>query len=109
MHTKLFLPLIVATLLFSSCASDWVEIVKGSGPVVSEDSNTSSFNEVTLSIPADVYIYQGTDEGITIEAQDNVLDVIRTEVRGSELNLRFENRVVVKRFDPLRFTSLRMI
>jgi len=102
MRTKLFLPIIVATLLFSSCESDWVEIVKGSGPVVSEDRNTSSFSQVILSIPADVYIYQGANEGITIEAQDNVLDVIRTEVKSNELNIRFENGVVVKRYDPIK-------
>jgi hypothetical protein len=81
---------------------DWVDVVRGSGPVVSEDRTTPSYHEISLNIPADVYIYQGTDEGITIEAQDNVLDVIDTRVRNNELDIKFENGVVVKHFEPIK-------
>lgn len=102
MKAKFYLPILLATVLFSSCEKDWVDVVRGSGPVVSEDRTTPSFHQISLNIPADVYISQGLDEGITIEAQDNVLDVIDTRVRNNELDLKFENGVVVKRFEPIK-------
>lgn len=103
MRTKVYLPILALTLiLFSSCERDFFDVVKGHGPIVSENRYTQSWDEVALMIPADVYIVQGEDEGITIEAQDNVLDVIETEVRHGELKLKFEDGVVVKRFDPIK-------
>lgn len=103
MRTKVYLPILALTLiLFSSCERDFFDVVKGDGPIVSENRYTQSWDEVALMIPADVYIVQGEDEGITIEAQDNVLDVIETEVRHGELKLKFEDGVVVKRFDPIK-------
>jgi hypothetical protein len=103
MNSKLYLTIIAtAGILFGSCERDMFDVVKGQGPVISEDRTTPSFEEVSVSIPADVYIYQGHDEGITIEAQGNVLDVIETEVRNHELKLKFENGVNVKRFEPIK-------
>lgn len=103
MRTKLYLPIVaIAALLFTSCERDYFDVVKGHGPIVSENRFTASYEEVALAIPADVYIVQGEDEGITIEAQDNVLDVIETEVRHGELKLKFEDGVIVKRFDPIK-------
>jgi hypothetical protein len=102
MRTQLSLVIIGLTLLLSSCENEWVDVVKGSGPVVSENRHTSSFKDLSLSIPADVYIYQGTDEGITINAQDNILDVLRTDVRHGELEIRFAKGVVAKRFEPIK-------
>lgn len=102
MRTQLYLAIIGTTLLFSSCENEWVDVVKGSGPVVSENRNTASFKNLSLSLPADVYIYQGPDEGITIEAQDNILDVIRTDVKHDELEIRFDNGVVAKRYEPIK-------
>lgn len=102
MRTQLYLAIIGTTLLFSSCENEWFDVVKGSGPVVSETRSTSSFNDLSLSIPADVYIYQGNDEGITIEAQDNILDVIRTDVKHDELEIRFDNGIIAKRYERIK-------
>ncbi|HLN52846.1 MAG TPA: head GIN domain-containing protein [Lentimicrobium sp.] len=102
MRTQLYLAIIGTTLLFSSCENEWFDVVKGSGPVVSENRNTSSFNDLSLAIPADVYITQGSEEGITIEAQNNILDVIRTDVKHDELEIRFDNGIVAKRYEPIK-------
>jgi len=102
MKTIVYLPIIAATLLLTSCEKEWIDVVRGTGPVVSEDRTTPSYHEVTLNIPADVYIYQGVNEGITIEAQNNVIDVIDTRVKNGELDIKFENNVVVKRYEPIK-------
>lgn len=102
MNSKIYLPIVAAAMLFSSCEKDWVDVVRGTGPIVSEDRTTPSYKEISLNIPADVYIFQGENEGITIEAQDNVHDVIDTRVRNNELDIKFENGVIVKRFEPIK-------
>lgn len=102
MNPKFYLPIVAAAMLFTSCEKEWIDVVRGTGPIVSEDRTTPSYNEISLNIPADVYIYQGENEGITIEAQDNVLDVIDTRVRSNELDIKFEDGVVVKRFEPIK-------
>ncbi len=103
MKTKLYLPVLLFTAFaFTSCQKDWFDVVRGSGPVVSEDRSVATYEEVDLSLPADVYITQGNHERITIEAQENVLDVIETEVRNHKLKLRFSNGVSVRRFDPIK-------
>lgn len=102
MNSKFYLPIIATAILFSSCQKEWVDVVRGSGPVVSEDRTTPSYDKVSLNIPADVYIYQGDEEGITIEAQNNILDVIDTRVRNNELDIKFENGVVAKHYEPIK-------
>lgn len=103
MKTKLYLSfLLITAIAFTSCRKDWFDVVRGSGPVVSEDRSVATYDEVDLSIPADIYISQGNNERITIEAQENILDVIETDVNNHKLKLRFSNGVSVRRFDPIK-------
>lgn len=100
-YTSYFLALL-SLIILSSCEKDYIDVVKGSGPVIAETRKTASFNMINLSIPADVFVTQGNSERIVIEAQENVMDVINTDVRGGEVNIRFANGVVVKRFEPIK-------
>ncbi len=102
MKTMIYFTIIASAIFLGSCERDFVEVVKGSGPVVSETRHISNYDEVTLSIPANVYIYQGNEETVVVEAQDNVLDVLRTDVDHDELNIRFANHVLVKRHEPIK-------
>jgi hypothetical protein len=103
MKTNLYLPLLfLSTILFTSCEKDWLDVVKGSGPVVSETRSVASFDDIELNIPAEVYIIQGENESITIDAQANVLDVVETNVNRHELKIKFSNGVVVKRYETIR-------
>jgi hypothetical protein len=65
---------------------------RGSGHVVSETRPVSGFNAVTVNYPSDVTITQGSAESMTIEAEDNVLRDITTEVRGGVLYIGVENQ-----------------
>lgn len=97
-----FLPVLPALLLLISCEREWRDVVRGEGPIVSESRYTRSFEEITLNIPADVYIYQGNDEVVTIDAQGNVIDVIDTDVHSGELEISFADRVVVKKYERIK-------
>lgn len=102
MRSKLFLPIIALAILFSSCERDWYENIKGVGPIVSETRTVATYNDLYLGIPAEVYLYQGNDESITLDAQSNILDVIETEVRGNELKIKFRNGIGVRRHETIK-------
>src|SRR4051812_14457869 len=52
-----------------------------------EDRHLSGFNAVDLAGSFDVYITQGSTESVKVEAPDNIIDHILTEVRGGVLKI----------------------
>ena len=67
----------------------------GSGKLVNETKNVSGFNKVALNGTGNLIINQGNAESLTVEAEDNVVSNIKTEVNNNQLNIKFENLVVV--------------
>lgn len=53
---------------------------RGSGNIITEDRNVQDFNAIQLSYPGQVVIRQGTVESLNIQAEDNVVADIRTQV-----------------------------
>ncbi len=78
----------VLALILSSCN---LTVVSGSGRVVSETRQVSDFNRIELEGSGDVLLTQGTDEGLKVEAEDNLMSYLRTEVRGHTLYLGFRD------------------
>ncbi len=78
------LPAIVLALLLvsSGCST-----VSGSGNVVTETRQVSGFNRIDLAGSGEVTIQQGDAESLTIEADDNVLPRLTSEVSNSTLKL----------------------
>lgn len=90
---SLFLFAFVMSIGCNNAAHAWEwswggKSVVGSGNVKTEARQVSGFTGVGLSIPANVTIRQGTKEGITIEADDNFLPLIETEVERGSLKIR---------------------
>ena len=81
-HTKLTRTTLTLALAVSGwvCASD--ARVVGSGHLATETRNVSGFHAVNLESSGDVVITQGDTEGLTVEAEDNLLPLIVTEVDG---------------------------
>ncbi len=62
--------------------------IKGSGNFVTVERAVSNFNEIKVAISSDISVKQGSTEGVTIEADDNIANDIWVEVRGNALNIR---------------------
>ena len=78
----------LAAALLSACAITGPAgnaSVIGSGNVVSETRPVRDFNEVQLAGVGTLLIASGDAEALTIEAEDNLLPKIRTDVRGGRL------------------------
>ncbi len=79
------------------------ERVRGSGKVTQEQRNVSNFNEVTLAAVGELNIQQGDRESLSIEAEDNILPRIKTEVEGGRLAIRTDRGVSLSPTVPIRY------
>jgi hypothetical protein len=90
---KILTLLFVATL-FSSCAVDMFNRVNGNRNVVTEDRSTKEdFTKIKVSTGLDLYISQGSKNQITVEADENLQDIIRTEVKDGVLRIYSERNI----------------
>lgn len=65
--------------------------VRGNGNVVKKERSASYFDGVKVSSGIDVYLSQGNNESITVEADENLHEYIITEVRDNVLIVRSDN------------------
>lgn len=89
--------LLVAIFGITACNAT---IVNGSGDLITETREVSGFDGIELSGSGEVIITQGGDESLTVETDDNVMEHVRTEVRGGTLHLGFEEGLNL--IDPTR-------
>jgi hypothetical protein len=66
--------------------SDW-HTVQGSGRSLAETREVSQFDRVSVSGAGELTIEQGDQESLTIEADDNLLPFIRSDVNGRHLSI----------------------
>jgi hypothetical protein len=79
------------------------ETVRGSGTVATEHRNVAGFQEVELAGTGELSIEQGTTESLTIQAEDNLLPRIRTEVEGGRLLIGTERGVSIRPTKPILY------
>jgi hypothetical protein len=63
------------------------ETIWGDGNVVSEDRTIEDFNRLKVSSGIDVMMKQGSEISLTLEADENLHDVIKTEVSENTLRI----------------------
>jgi hypothetical protein len=78
----------------------------GSGKVITQTRTVSNFDSIEISYPTQVFVSQGSSESVKIEADDNVLPGLKTEVRGDTLQIfyRVENGKHVRPSKPVKIT-----
>lgn len=78
--------------------------VRGSGKVSSEERPVSGFDRVSLSGIGQLEIVVGDEESLVIEAEDNLLQYITTEVRGRELGIGVQRGISLDPTEPIRYS-----
>lgn len=58
----------------------WGGGVDGKGPRVEKDLQLDDFNGIRLTISADVYLTPGRSQSVRVSAQQNIIDLLETEV-----------------------------
>ena len=99
MNTLIKITVIIATallLLFStsSCMLDNFNGIKGSRNVVSEKRSISNdIKSIRVQQGIQLHLTQGNSAELIVEADDNIIDLLKTEVSKGELKLYFEKNV----------------
>jgi hypothetical protein len=62
--------------------------IKGNGNVIKQDRQLGSFSALDVGGAFKVFLTQGDKEAVTVEADENLMDVISTEVRGNTLVIK---------------------
>ncbi len=94
---KLSFLIVTILLVLPSCIIDgWDQGITGNGNVVEETRDISGFTGVKVSSGIDVYLSQGSSFEVRVEADENLLDVIRTEKEGNMLVVKTE-RVSIRK------------
>ena len=98
MPNRWLVAMVAVLLVLAGCS-----VVSGSGQVKSETRQVSGFTGIELSGNGEVTIEQGETESLTIEADDNVLPALTSEVRDSVLELGTKPRTTVRTRNPIRY------
>jgi len=83
MRTYLLLLLLVAGCININC-------ITGSGNVTEETREVGAFKSINLEGSGNLFVTQGSDAPIRIEAEDNILQVLKTTVSGDKLTIEHE-------------------
>jgi hypothetical protein len=79
-------------------------MIRGSGRVASEVRNVADFHEVAVSGSGTLLVRQTGAESLTVEAEDNILPYLRSEVRNGRLSLGVAENVGISTTKPIRYT-----
>ncbi|PIB28937.1 hypothetical protein BFP77_08455 [Maribacter sp. 4U21] len=84
----LFLALFLSSCAFDVNFGDFGTGKKGNGVVVEENRDiTDDFTNVSASEGIEVYITQASDFSISVEADENVIDLIGTDIKNGKLRI----------------------
>ena len=81
---------------------------RGSGNVISQTRTVSGFEAVSVSYPAEVLIKQGNAESLKIEAEDNLLPNLKTQVKNGTLEI-FYKRENGKHVNPTKTVKITIV
>jgi hypothetical protein len=86
--------LILVALTTTSCAIDVFNKVTGDRNVVTKDRNiTADFTGIKVNTGLDLYITQGIENSVTVEADENLHAIIITEVKDGVLKIYSEKNI----------------
>jgi hypothetical protein len=77
--------------------------VKGSGDVVKEDRKIGHITGVRLATSGKMFIKLGNKESLTIEAEDNLLEYIETEVKNGVLEIDNRRKFNLRPTEPIYY------
>jgi hypothetical protein len=81
--------IVVLSVLVVSCGE--LNSVKGSGNVITENRTVSGFDSVSLNGNGKLEIDQNGTEALSITADDNILPLLTSEIKGTQLVLRVKS------------------
>jgi len=97
--------LIISILACNLSVNNFVggESIRGSGLVVEETRSVSGISKVDLAMPGTLHISIGSSEELQIEAEDNLLEYIQTNVQGNTLRIETQRGINLQAPRPIEY------
>ena len=95
---------LIIGLMLSACGLklDLPDVVRGSGNVISEERSVSGFEYIDFNGAGEIFIEQGSEEKLVIEAEDNILPKITNKVENSVLTLGIDTKITDEQVIPTK-------
>jgi len=82
---------VISVLAIFTASCKWtIGLVRGSGDIETKERDVSGFHKVYLEGIGNLIITQGDEESLVIEADDNIISLIRTDVFRHRLTIGFK-------------------
>lgn len=112
MSTKTFKTTLIAiaiiAMLVAGCAPKATQVpegtIVGSGKVISETRDVAGITSIVFSAPGYLTISQGDAESLSVQAEDNILPVIVTEVKDGVLTIGIKDGSLIKTSSMIQYT-----
>lgn len=97
MKTKNSLSLIIV-LAFTvlGCKKGGVFCYEGNGTITTETRVLEAFSSIELAMSADVFVTQGADYAVKVEASENLMGIIETKVKSDKLIIDVKNNKCIR-------------
>ncbi len=93
---KLAILILVISLTTSINAQWGGKKIKGNGNITTEERKTQDYDEISVAGFFDVELISGAEGNISVEAEENLIDYIVTEVKGDRLVIKTKNGYSLK-------------
>ncbi len=93
---------LLLALLIVGTAVAQVKRIKGTGYLLVQARDASKpFTKISVQQGITLYLKQGTEFGITIEADDNIISHVKTEIKNGQLNVFLDPNVIIRSFTAM--------
>jgi hypothetical protein len=90
---KTIMLITITIFLAAGCVVNIQDTITGDGKVVSQTRDVPQFTGVKVGSGIDVFLTQGDNQRVVVEADENLQEWIRTEVNGSVLHIYTDKNI----------------
>jgi len=92
--------MIIGSLLLSACAITGFNVTRGSGKLTTQTRDVGGFERVQIDGAGELVIIQGETESLEIQAEDNIIDELTSDVSDGTLVLGYSGGFLRNRIIP---------
>lgn len=92
--------LMMSTVALAACTSVGLQ---GSGNVITETRQLGDFKEVEVSGTGKIYVQQGSETKLTIEAEDNIMPLLESKIENNKLKIGPKDGSVILSIKSLNY------
>jgi hypothetical protein len=100
-----FALLLAAALMTLSCEKEEIQplTISGEGAIVTQSLELDPFTSVEFKGVSNLYISNGSEQSVTLKAQQNIIDVLTWEVSASTLSIGLQEGISLNNHEEIRF------